>query len=330
MKNIRYIILLLALAFLSCEGEQATNVVPSDSIISEIEESDTLYELTQEQADSIEFRLLHHYTNNFNFIVKNDSLQLIPREDEVIDTCIVNKGDVIAVADIRANDTVWIKVARDQFTMGWITESELLTGTVPDDNISQIIDKLTGSRAALMATFVVIGLFCFLLRRWSHHSLQIFRFSEMDSFYPIFLLILVSFMACLYASIQNFAPEFWQEYYFHPTLNPFILPPVMATLVTLVWLVIITFIAMVIEVYHHFYVLQGISYIFEMLGVATISYLVISWTTFIYVGYVLLVAYTIVLLWMYFHYIRCRYVCGYCGQRIREKGRCPHCGKLNK
>ena len=86
--------------------------------------ADTLLELTQKQADSLEFRLLHHYTNNFNFVVKVDSLVLIPREDEMNDTSRVRKNDRIAVADIREQDTIWIKVARDQFTMGWISEDD--------------------------------------------------------------------------------------------------------------------------------------------------------------------------------------------------------------
>ena len=102
--------------------------------------ADTLLELTQKQADSLEFRLLHHYTLNFNFVVKADSLVLIPREDELNDTSRVRKHDRIAVADIRELDTIWIKVARDQFTMGWIPEDELLKGVVPDDPISQVID----------------------------------------------------------------------------------------------------------------------------------------------------------------------------------------------
>lgn len=319
---------MLVVALSSCGWTERMSDVQEECASADDLETDTLLELTQKQADSLEFRLLHHYTNNFNFVVKADSLLLIPREDELADTSRVRKNDRIAVADIRESDTIWIKVARDQFTMGWISEDELLQGVVPDDPISQVIDVLTSSRYIWMTVVVVLGLLGFVLKRRGK-QLQIFRFDEMDSFYPTLFLILVASLACLYASIQKFTPEFWQEYYFHPTLNPLILPAVMAVLVTLMWIVIIAFIAMLIEVYHHFNFFQGLTYVLEMIGLAMVSYLIISWTTSIYIGYGLLVLYIVVLLWIYSKYIRCRYICGFCGRSIRKKGTCPHCGKNN-
>ena len=249
MRN-KWLYILLVVALSSCGWTERMSDVQEERASADDLETDTLLELTQKQADSLEFRLLHHYTNNFNFVVKADSLLLIPREDELADTSRVRKNDRIAVADIRESDTIWIKVARDQFTMGWISEDELLQGVVPDDPISQVIDVLTSSRYIWMTVVVVLGLLGFVLKRRGK-QLQIFRFDEMDSFYPTLFLILVSLVACLYVSIQHFAPEFWQEYYFHPTLNPLILPPVMAILLTLVWIVIIVFIAMLVDVYHH-------------------------------------------------------------------------------
>lgn len=323
-----YILLLVALS--ACGWAEQMSDGHDEKLSAEDLTADTLLELTQKQADSLEFRLLHHYTHNFNFVVKADSLVLIPREDELNDTVLVRKDSRVVVADIRELDTIWIKVARDQFTMGWIPEDELLKSVVPDDPISQVIDSLTSSRYIWMSVVVLLGLLGFLLKRRGLKQLQIFHFEEMDSFYPTLFLILVSLVACLYGSIQQYAPEFWQEYYFHPTLNPLILPPIMATLLTLVWAVIIVFIAMLVDVYHHFYFFQGLMYILEMLGSAMISYLVISWTTSVYVGYVLLVVYIIVLMWVYITYIRCKYVCGSCGRRIHYKGLCPHCGTLNK
>ena len=330
MNKCFYILLLFTL--FACGRTERDNSMQTDTLAVEETTVDTLLELTPAQADSLEFRLLHHYTNNFNFVVKADSLVLIPREDELYDTCKVFKDDHIAVADIRESDTIWIKVARDQFTMGWIPEEELLQGGVPDDSISQVIDSLTVSRYIWMSVLVVLGIIGFIgfiLKRRGLHQMQIFRFDEMDSFYPTLFLILVASLACLYASIQKFTPEFWQEYYFHPTLNPLILPDVMAVLVTLMWIVIIAFIAMLIEVYHHFNFFQGLTYVLEMIGLAMVSYLIISWTTSIYIGYGLLVLYIVVLLWIYSKYIRCRYICGFCGRSIRQKGTCPHCGNNN-
>ena len=325
----RWLYILLLFALSSCGWTEQMSGDQEETVSEANLAADTLLELTQKQADSLEFRLLHHYTHNFNFVVKADSLALISREEEPTDTCKVRKNDCIAVADIRELDTIWIKVARDQFTMGWIPEDELLQGVVPDDPISQVIDSLTSSRYIWMSAVVVLGLLGFVLKRRGLKQLQIFRFDEMDSFYPTLFLILVALVACLYGSIQQYAPEFWQEYYFHPTLNPLILPPVMAILLTLVWAVIIIFIAMLVDVYHHFYFFPGMMYVLEMLGSAMISYLVISWTTYIFLGYFLLVAYIVVLMLVYIKYIRCKYVCGSCGHRIRQKGLCPHCGKRN-
>ncbi len=327
MNKLLYILLLLVIPFGNCSALSQGGDVDNDGLS---EESDSLLLLTPAQADSLEFRLLHHYTNNYNFVVKADSLLLVPREDELYDTCCVRKDDCIAVADIRELDTVWIKVARDQFTMGWITEDELLKGVVPDDPISQVIDALTVSRSIWMTILVVLGVFGFFLKRRGLHKLQIFRFDEMDSFYPTLFLILVSSLGCLYASIQAYTPEFWQEYYFHPTLNPLILPAIMAVLVALMWAVIIVFIAMLVDVYHHFYFFQGLVYVLEMLGAAMISYLVISWTTAFYLGYALIAIYIVLLLYIYYKYIRCRFVCGSCGRNIRQKGTCPHCGAFNQ
>lgn len=215
---------------------------------------------------------------------------LIPREGDVgIDTCYVKEGRLIAVAAITDRvDTVWIKVAHDQNTMGWIAENELLKQTSPDDPISEILYALSGSRGIWMSILAAIGLGAFFIRRGKNRKLKLVRWDQMKSPYPNMLLALIALMAALYSSVQNFIPEYWQEYYFHPSLNPLVLPPIMALLVILVWLVIITFLAVIDEVYHNFDIIDGATYIFELLGVGMIVYLAVSWTTLIYIGYLLL------------------------------------------
>ena len=187
-------------------------------------------------------------------------------------------------------DSIWVKVASNQHTMGWILEQELLQGTTPDDPISEMLDALTGSRAIWMTSIILIGIIAiaFSKRKNLRKSLLPSFFNEMDSPYPSFFLILTTIIAALYASIQNFVPEFWQEYYFHPTLNPLVLPPLMATLVVMAWLLIITLIAVIDEIYHHFYFMAGITYLAKLLGLAMMVYLFVSWTTIIYIGYAIL------------------------------------------
>lgn len=310
------------------------------------ESTDTVPKLTPQQVDSVVFRLTHHYGPNFNFELKADSMILVPREGDLIqDTCVVRNKDLLVVAQIKRieasdstmEDTFLIKVAHDQTTMGWVKESELLVNAVPDDPISQLIDFMTGSRAIWMSSFLGFGVIAFFFRKMrkqkmsiSLSELKVVDLIEMDSFYPPLLLILVACVAALYASVQNFVPEFWQEYYFHPTMNPLLLPPIMAVLVTLVWLTLIVIVAVVIEVYNNFYSFRGIIYLFEIAGVCMLVYLLISWTILIYVGYLLLPILIAYLIYYYFKYIRCTMTCGHCGRKIREKGICKHCGAINE
>ena len=310
------------------------------------ESTDTVPKLTPQQVDSVVFRLTHHYGPNFNFELKADSMILVPREGDLIqDTCVVRNKDLLVVAQIKRieasdstmEDTFLIKVAHDQTTMGWVKESELLEIAVPDDPISQLIDFMTGSRAIWMSSFLGFGVIAFFFRKMrkqkmsiSLSDLKVVDLIEMDSFYPPLLLILVACVAALYASVQNFVPEFWQEYYFHPTMNPLLLPPIMAVLVTLVWLTLIVIVAVVIEVYNNFYSFRGIIYLFEIAGVCMLVYLLISWTILIYVGYLLLPILIAYLIYYYFKYIRCTMTCGHCGRKIREKGICKHCGAINE
>ncbi len=302
MKVLRSLWLLMPLLLLTvtaCVGGSVTESQPTaDTIVTivdtttTIEADSTLFSLTPWQRDSLIFRLSHHYTINSNFVVKADSIMLIPREGDVaIDTCYVREGSLIAVAAITDRmDTIWIKVAHDQNTMGWIPENELLRHTSPDDPISEILYALSGSRGIWMSIFAAIGLGAFFIRRGKNRKLRLVRWDQMQSPYPNMLLALIALMAALYSFVQNFIPEYWQEYYFHPSLNPLVLPPVMALLVLLVWLLIITFLAVIDEVYHNFDIVDGAIYLFELLGVGMIVYLAVSWTTLIYIGYLLLPA----------------------------------------
>lgn len=309
MKHLIYIA--IAFIIISCVGNSTTRPIAADTsdttstvVITGADDSTAVTDsnyinLSQQQADSIIFRLTHHYSLNFNFLVKSDSLTLIPREgDIIIDTCVVHAGDIVAVADIKvvpgdSIDSVWVKVASNQMTMGWLPEHDLLRGATPDDAISEIIDMLSDSRIVWMSVLAMLGIIGLFMRRKREnisiknlHNLSFL--DDMNSPYPYIFLIMTAVLASLYASIQNFTPEFWQEYYFHPTLNPLVLPPFMATLVIMAWMLVITFIAVIDEVYHHFYFLPGITYIAKLVGLSMLVYLIISWSTLIYIGYLML------------------------------------------
>ena len=91
-------------------------------------------EYSRKQLDSLEFADKHHYSVNYNFIVKADSINLVRQQPEEVmgrmmtDTVTVYRHDHLAVAEIRilptdSIDSVWVQVARDQDTFGWLHES---------------------------------------------------------------------------------------------------------------------------------------------------------------------------------------------------------------
>ena len=110
------------------------------------------WDLTESRKDSLDFEASHHYTENFNFLLVGDSLCLWQgqprhnpgRTDAGADSVTVFEDDRLVVADVMivpedSVDSVWVKVARDQNTMGWVHESDLLSVAIPDDSISYFI-----------------------------------------------------------------------------------------------------------------------------------------------------------------------------------------------
>ena len=70
------------------------------------------FQYSERQIDSLSFFSSHHYTNNYNFIVKADSLSLLRQMPEEYlegmqtDSFTVRKGDHLVVADIHMVPTV--------------------------------------------------------------------------------------------------------------------------------------------------------------------------------------------------------------------------------
>ena len=291
--------------------------------------------LSPQQLDSISFSTTHHYTQNYNFRVR---AKLLPLADNysamAFDTLYVQQGDRVVVADITTVpsdtiDSVWVKVARDQITQGWIRESELLAGVSPDDPISQFIDVFSDAHLLVfLALFVVVG-GAYAMRRLLRRRAYIVHFNDIDSFYPTLLCLLVAVSATLYATIQTFGAEQWRHFYYHPSLNPFTLPFVLGLFVASVWAIIIVGVAAVDDALRRLSSSDAFLYLLGLGAVCALLYVVFSILTLYYVGYVLLVLYVVFALWRYFRYTRRPYVCGSCGTPLRRKGRCPHCGAMN-
>lgn len=277
------------------------------------------WNLTEQQLDSISFYTTHHYTQGYNFVISRDSLQVLEQQSEMmpvpdilalefttgddtkpllslVDTLILKRHDRIVVADIRtvhadSIDSVWVKVARDQLTQGWIHESELLEAVSPDDPISQFIDFFSDSHLLIFLAFCVVVGGAYGLRHLMRKGAKIVHFNDIPSFYPTSLCLLISSSAVLYSSIQLFGPESWRHFYYHPSLNPWALPWHLGLFVSSVWAILIVAIATVDDVRHHLPFGESLLYLSGLAAVCAVDYVIFSLTTLYYIGYPLLIVY---------------------------------------
>lgn len=277
------------------------------------------WNLTEQQLDSISFYTTHHYTQGYNFVISRDSLQVLEQQSEMmpvpdilalefttgddtkpllslVDTLILKRHDRIVVADIRtvpadSIDSVWVKVARDQLTQGWIHESELLKAVSPDDPISQFIDFFSDSHLLIFLAFCVVVGGAYGLRHLMRKGAKIVHFNDIPSFYPTSLCLLISSSAVLYSSIQLFGPESWRHFYYHPSLNPWALPWHLGLFVSSVWAILIVAIATVDDVRHHLPFGESLLYLSGLAAVCAVDYVIFSLTTLYYIGYPLLIVY---------------------------------------
>ena len=278
------------------------------------------WDLTEQQLDSISFYTTHHYTQGFNFVVSKDSLVILEQQNEMmpvpdilsaeimagdetmpmlslVDSLTLYRHEHLVVADIRSVptdsiDSVWVKVARDQLTQGWVHESDLLRSVSPDDPISLFIDYFSDAHLLIFLGFCVLVGGAYGLRRLMRKGARIVHFNDIPSFYPTLLCLLVASAAVLYSSIQLFAPESWRHFYYHPSLNPYALPWHLGLFMSSVWAILIVAIATVDDVRHHLSSLgDTLLYLCGLAAVCAVDYVVFSLTTLYYIGYPLLIGY---------------------------------------
>ncbi len=266
---------------------------------------------SEEQIDSISFSSTHHYSENYNFVVKADSIILLRQQPEeelsdmLIDSVIVYRHEHIVVADIRSIptdtvDSVWVQVARDQYTFGWIHESELLPCVVPNDPISQFISIFSDIHMLIFLIIISVISVTYLMITIFRKNAKIVHFNDIDSFYPTALALVVALSATLYSSIQLFVPDLWLHFYYHPTLNPFIVPPILAIFLVSVWSILIIGISTIYVVRSMLSAVNAFLYLCGLAGVCAVNYIIFSITTLYYVGYVLWILYCIYAFYVYF------------------------------
>ncbi len=329
-----FVLILMVVFATSCQKEQVdtrqANPAPENRTV-----DDSL------RRQAVDFRNKHHYSINYNFKVKTDSLVLqvqIPEEaanNMPLDTFGVMRNEVLAVAEIRivpadTIDSVWLQVAQHNSEFGWVREKNLLKNVIPDNTISKFIHFFS-TKHHLIFLLIFLSVLCAYGARHVHSKkTHILHIKDIATFYPTMLTISVAMAATIFTSIQMFDTSQWIEYYYHPSVNPFSLPWPLALFVLSAWMIIILVIATVDDCLRHL-TLGGI--IPYLLGVATmcvINYIVFSFTTRYYAGYILLAVYIGWAVYHYLSHVRNKYICGNCGRQIKEKGKCPYCGVMNE
>lgn len=272
------------------------------------------------------------YALNSNFQVEADTLWLhmLP----FMDTVALVQGDEVVVAEFDVHpqdsvDSVWVKVARDQETIGWIQERRLLENIVPVDPISRFIHLF--SNAHTLPFFLVLAVFFlwFVYRAVRRKQIKLIWLNDIDSVFPLLLSLLMAIAATTYNSIQHFVPETWERYYYEPTLNPFDVPFILGFFIVCVWLIVLVGVAVLDDLFHQTKAEVAFFYLVGLVSCCIFIYVFFTYLN-IYIAYVCLAAYGAGCIRWFCKSDRYPYVCGACGAKMRAKGICPHCGALNE
>lgn len=241
-----------------------------------------------------------HYARGYNFEVVSDSIALVRQSPDELpfDSAVVRSGDLVVVADFMVMsgdtiDSVWVKLAADPATQGWLRECDMLDEVVPDDPISQFISTFSDVHLLWFLGLLALTGAAYVLRRLLRRGAPMIHFHETGALWPTVLTGLVAVSAVWYSSIQLFAPDCWQHYYFNPSLWPFDQAWPIAVFLCLVWALIIVGLAACDEVARSLPAASAALYLCSLAAACAVVYVVMSVSTLYYVGFALLPIYII-------------------------------------
>ena len=291
--------------------------------------------LSQQAIDSLQCLYQHHYTSGTNLQATTDSilLECLPVKGSYE---LLRRGDRVVVAEVAIHpadsiDSVWVKLAHSQDTQGWLRETEMMRKFVPVDSVSQAIHLFSHTHAQyfliVLAAFTAVWLFRLALRK----KTPLVFLDDIDSLYPMLLCLLMAFCATLYESMQMFAPDTWQHFYFNPTLSPLHVPPVLAFFLAGLWLFIVVLLAAIDDSFRQLSFTTAVVYLLGLAACCIFCYVLFMFTTRIYIGYLLLAGMS----WLFVRRAwqslsTPHYRCGRCGCKLLRKGVCPRCGAVNE
>lgn len=283
-----------------------------------------------------------HYGVNYNFICTGDSLGLQvsrPLHNQPVDTfqyehtaVYEDEEMVVAAFAVIPEDTidsVWVKVARDQQTQGWVHERELLAHVVPNDPISQFIHFFSQRHSVVFLSFVTFIVVVQILWVGRKRTLHTPHWNDIASFYPTSVLLLFLLATVLYGTIQKHAPDIWESFYYHPSLNPFGQPLLLGLFLGTVWTSLICMIAAIDDIFALLWPLEATLYVVSLMGQCMVGYILINLASRCGMEYPLVMLYAV---WAVMRYVRrfaphCR--CGACGAKMHAPGVCMRCGARN-
>ena len=293
--------------------------------------------------DSLTFAYSHHYSVGYNFVVHADSLLLLEERPlhtaegavAASDTAWVREHDQIVVAAITmipedSTDSVWVKVARDQLTMGWTHEKDLLAQASPDDPISQFIRIFSSRHTIWFLAVIGLALLVFLIHATRHMHYRCLLHNDIPSAYPTLLTACLAAATVVYAHIQRHDPQLWVHFYFHPTLNPLAQPPLLCIFLSLVWLLLLLMVTALQNIFQLQPLRSAVLYLLFLLGISMALYIVFSLIPSSAVALLLCLAYGALTIGHYWVHARAQYFCGKCGLKLQHKGTCPRCGAVNE
>lgn len=271
---------------------------------------------------------------NANLEVYADSvvLELLPIKDTYIS---LRKGAQVVVAEFAIHeedsvDSVWVKVAHSQEAQGWLRESDLTTSFVPVDSISQFIHFFSHTHASYFVVIVALFIAMHLFRAYRKKQIRMVYFNDIDSIYPLLLCLLMAISATLYESVQLFAPQTWQEYFFNPTLSPFRVPGILSAFLLSLWLIVLVMSAAFDDIFSQLpSPSEAFFYVLGLLSACIFCYFFFILTTRYYIGYLFLGIAVVLFVQKAGRMSVYRYRCGNCDGKLKSKGVCPHCGAVN-
>ncbi len=298
--------------------------------------------LTACQLPDKSSQLPRPYGVGYNFHVHADSLLL--QEDrpmhwcqgvaETSDSLFVFHENHIVIAAITiipedCVDSVWVKVARDQFTMGWTHENDLLAATCPDDPISHCIQVLSAlpTITILCLTAVALALFIIYLTRWRRPAITLPW--DIPTFNPTILLITLGASVIIYRAILHLTPDDWSTFFFNPTLNPFSQPFLVCGFLISLWAILLLSFICADDIFKLLHTKQALLYLLTWIECCVLIILLGTWLP-LPLFVVLWIAYSAAAIHRYWHRARPHFFCGKCGIPLQHKGPCPNCGAINE